>query len=132
MSSLSEITAPAGTPFAFLSALCDASFDSVLLTDATPAGAIVYANAAFTALTGYSLDSVRGKSPKILQGAGTQQSVIQRLTDALREGGCFEGKAVNYRLDGTAFIMHWRVVPVRVEGVIKYWLAVQRECSSSA
>ena len=129
---LSEIFAPAGTALAFLTALCDASFDSVLLTDATPAGSIVYANAAFRALTGYSPEAVHGKNPKILQGAGTDARVLERLTAALKEGGTFEGKAVNYKQDGTAFIMHWRVVPVRVDGAVKYWLAIQREAGSTA
>jgi hypothetical protein len=40
------------------------------------------------------------------------------------------GKAINYKNDGTAFIMHWRVVPVRVEGVVVFWLAIQREAGS--
>jgi hypothetical protein len=40
------------------------------------------------------------------------------------------GKAINYKNDGTAFIMHWRVVPVRVEGVVVFWLAIQREAGT--
>jgi PAS domain S-box-containing protein len=75
-----------------LTALCDASFDSILVTDATPAGNIVYANAAFRALTGYSLEAVRGKSPKILQGPATDARVLERLTSVLKAGdGTFEG-----------------------------------------
>ena len=40
------------------------------------------------------------------------------------------GKAINYKSDKTAFIMHWRVVPVRVEGKIVFWLAIQREAGT--
>jgi hypothetical protein len=40
------------------------------------------------------------------------------------------GKAINYKNDGTAFIMHWRVVPVRVDGAVVFWLAIQREAGS--
>ena len=36
-----------------LKALADNSFDSVLITDATKAGKIIYANKAFKVLTGY-------------------------------------------------------------------------------
>jgi hypothetical protein len=90
--SLSEIVLPAGAAMQMLTALCDASFDSVLVTDATSAGNIVYANAAFRALTGYSLEAVRGKSPKILQGPATDARVIERLTSMLKSGdGAFEG-----------------------------------------
>ena len=131
MSSLSEIVAPAGSALGFLTALCDASFDSVCLCDTD--SKIVYTNPAFSRLTGYPLEAVRGKNPKILQGAGTDSRVLERLTTCLKDGeGSFEGKAVNYKLDGTAFIMHWRVVPVRVDGAIKFWLAIQREAGSTA
>jgi PAS domain S-box-containing protein len=90
--SLSEIVLPAGAAMQMLTALCDASFDSILVTDATSSGNIVYANAAFRQLTGYSLEAVRGKSPKILQGAGTDARVLERLTSVLKSGdGSFEG-----------------------------------------
>jgi PAS domain-containing protein len=152
--SLSDIVLPAGAAMQMLTALCDASFDSILVTDATSAGNIVYANAAFRELTGYSLEAVRGKSPKILQGPATDARVLERLTSMLKSGdGTFEGtnqptrylmllsyfclihpfpagKAINYKNDSTAFIMHWRVVPVRVEGVVTFWLAIQREAGS--
>jgi PAS domain S-box-containing protein len=90
--SLSEIVLPAGAAMQMLTALCDASFDSILVTDATPAGSIIYANAAFRELTGYSLDAVRGKSPKILQGPATDARVLDRLISVLKAGdGTFEG-----------------------------------------
>ena len=127
--SLAEIIAPFGNAQAFVTALCDASFDAVLLTDATT-GNIVYTNAAFRDLTGYSLDAVRGKSPRLLQGAGTDARVLERLSVAIKEGGNFEGKAINYKSDGTAFIMHWRVVPIKVADTIRYWMAIQREAGS--
>ena len=104
-------------------------FDSLLLTD--PAGSIFYANAAFRSLTGYTLESVMGKSPRLLQGAGTDARVLERLSTSMKEGGTFEGKAINYKSDSTPFIMHWRVVPVKVDGAIVYWLAVQREAGSA-
>jgi hypothetical protein len=90
--SLSEIVLPPGAALPMLMALCDASFDSILVTDATSAGNIVYANAAFRALTGYSLEAVRGKSPKILQGPATDARVLERLNSVLKSGdGSFEG-----------------------------------------
>ena len=88
--SLSDIVLPAGAALQTLTALCDASFDSVLVTDVT--GTIVFANAAFRQLTGYSLEAVRGKNPKILQGPATDARVLERLTSVLKAGdGTFEG-----------------------------------------
>ena len=106
------------------------SFDSVVVTDTSKAGKIIYANAAFTKLTGYKVDEVIGKTPRILQGAATDKAVITRLAKALQKGTRFEGKAINYKKDGTPFIMFWRVVPVKNRTKIVAWVAIQREGAS--
>ena len=62
-----------------LQVLADSSFDSVLITDASKAGKIIYANKAFKALTGYDPASVVGKTPRILQGPATDKRVLKRL-----------------------------------------------------
>jgi PAS domain S-box-containing protein len=116
-----------GEPIALLKVLAENSFDSILITDATVQAKIVYANKAFSKLTGYASDEVVGKTPKFLQGAGTDKKVIERLAAALKAGKKFEGRAINYKKDGTPFIMHWRVLPVRSGKKITAWLAIQRE-----
>jgi hypothetical protein len=65
-----------------------------------------------------------------LQGAATDKTVIARLNKTLSAGGRFEGKAINYKKDGTPFMMHWRVVPVKLGKDTSVWLAIQRETSS--
>ena len=77
------------------------SFDAILITDATKETKIVYANKAFKKLTGYDPQEVLGKTPGILQGVGTDKKEIARLDKALKADGRFEGKAINYRKDGT-------------------------------
>ena len=110
-----------------LKSLVDNSFDSILITDATKAGKIIYANTAFKNLTGYSRNEVIGKTPRILQGPATDKKVLDRLRNALSNGTSFEGKAINYKKNGSPFIMHWRVVPAKVGKEAKVWLAIQRE-----
>jgi PAS domain S-box-containing protein len=110
-----------------LQVLMEASYDSILITDATAAAKIIYANNAFKTLTGYAPSEVIGKTPRILQGTGTDRKVIARLGKALKKGGKFEGRAINYRKDGTPFIMYWRVLPVKVATQTKFWVAIQRE-----
>ncbi|NNE84708.1 MAG: PAS domain S-box protein [Alphaproteobacteria bacterium] len=110
-----------------LKALVDNSFDSILITDATKAGKILYANKAFKRLTGYSQAEVVGKTPRILQGPATDKNVLDRLRKALSKGNSFEGRAINYKKNGSPFIMHWRVVPAKVGKEAKVWLAIQRE-----
>ena len=112
-----------------LKVLAENSFDSILITDATAKGKITYANKAFKKLTGHDPSEVVGKTPRILQGKGTDKKVIERLSVALKSGGKFEGKAINYKKDGTPFIMYWRVLPIKVGKKIEAWLAIQREGS---
>ena len=117
------------TSLTLLKVIAENSFDSIVITDATASGKIVYANKAFKKLTGHNPSDVIGKTPRILQGAATDKKVINRLAVALKSGGKFEGKTINYRKDGTPFIMYWRVLPVKVGRKIEAWLAIQREGS---
>ena len=117
------------TSIAMLKVLADSRFDSILITDATTQGRIIYANKSFKKLTGHEPSRVIGKTPRILQGAGTDKKVIDRLAAALKLGKKFEGKAINYKKDGTPFIMYWRVLPIKIGKKIQAWVAIQREGS---
>ncbi len=120
----------AETSLALLKVLAENSFDSILITDATVKGKVIYANKAFKTLTGHDPAEVIGKTPRILQGVGTDKKVIARLNTALKSGKKFEGKAINYKKDGTPFIMYWRVLPIKAGKTIEAWVAIQREGSS--
>lgn len=111
-----------------LKVLTDNSFDSILVTDTK--SVILYANEAFKTLTGYDPAEVIGKTPQILQGDATDKKTIGRLASVLQSGDKFEGRAINYRKDGTAFIMHWRVLPVNIGHGDGVWVAIQREGST--
>ena len=125
-----NILATPGLSRPLLEVLADNSFDSILITDNSKDGKIVYANKAFKKLTGYDPSEVIGLTPRILQGAGTDQRVTDKLRDALKTGGKFEGKAINYKKDGTPFIMYWRVLPIKLGRNIEAWIAIQREGAS--
>jgi len=113
---------------AVFDALVENCFDSVMIAEATPKSPIVYVNKAFTDLTGYSREEVLGKSPGFLQGAGTDASVLQQLHADMEAGRVFEGKAINYRKDGSPFVMWWRVIPVTSNAAQpSYFVAFQRE-----
>lgn len=118
------------TNLALLRVLAENSFDSILITDSTDEGTIIYANPAFETLTGFNRTEVIGKTPRILQGVGTDEKVINRLSHALKAGIQFEGKAINYKKDGTPFIMYWRVLPIKSGETIEAWVAIQREGSA--
>ena len=114
-----------------LQALANLNFDSVMITEATGdpgASRIVFVNRRFTELTGYSADEVMGDTPGMLQGERTDPEVIERLADDLRGGRTFHGQTINYRKDGTAFGIEWKVTPVQDDaGNATHYVAVQRE-----
>jgi PAS domain S-box-containing protein len=124
---LEKILQQADVSLKVLKVLMENSFDSILITDATVSGKIIYANKAFKKLTGYDPSEVIGKTPRILQGIGTDKKVIAQLAQCLKDDDRFEGKAINYKKDTTPFIMHWRVLPVKVGKNTKVWVAIQRE-----
>ena len=109
-------------------AIVSSSFDSVMVCDAADKTPIVFVNRAFSELTGYSFEEVKGKSPSLLQGPDTDPAVIDRLRKDLQSGNCFEGRAINYCKDGTPFTMHWRVTPVQSDDCkVRHFIAVQRK-----
>ncbi len=113
---------------ASLRAVADHSFDSIMITSAGKGSPILYVNKAFTALTGYSARSVIGKSPALLQGPATEKALLDELRRCMQKGKVFEGRAVNYDSKKRPFVMHWRVVPVKLAKgkPAEYFIAIQR------
>jgi PAS domain S-box-containing protein len=113
-----------------LEASMEESFNSIVITEAGPGYPIIYVNSAFCELTGYGPHEVMGKSPSILQGPETDPEVLNRLNRDLSEGKLFYGKAINYRKDGSLFMMEWKIAPIRNEkDEITHYLAIQREAT---
>jgi len=114
-----------------LEASMEESFNSIIITEAGPGYPIIYVNPAFCNLTGYGPHEVIGKSPSLLQGPNTDPEVVSRLSRDLNEGRLFYGKAINYRKDGSQFMMEWKIAPITNEkDEITHYLAIQREASA--
>lgn len=114
-------------------AIVECAEDSVIVTDAeleAPGPTIRYVNPAFTRLTGYSSGQAVGRSPRILQGPGSDPAVLRRIAAALRRGEPGEGKVVNYRRDGKPYWINLRIVPLfGPAGDIRQFAAFQRDCT---
>ena len=103
------------------------SFDAIMITENKPKYPIVFVNQSFADMTGYEKEELVGKSPTILQGPKTDRAVLDRLRRDISEGNIFHGQAVNYRKDGSEFMMEWKIAPVRNEnGEITHYLAIHR------
>jgi len=106
------------------------SFGGIMITEATPGYPILYVNPAFCQMTGYGPQEILSQSPVILQGPKTDPAVLERLSQDIMAGRLFHGRAVNYRKDGSEFMMEWKIAPIRnVEGEISHYLAIQKDVS---
>ena len=108
------------------------SWNAIVITDADLAAGcrVQIANPAFCAMTGYSLDELRGRTLSMLQGPETDPAVIDHLRACLREARFFEGITTNYRKDGSSYIVRWNISPVRDEdGVLTHFISVQQDIS---
>jgi len=93
-----------------------------------PGPQIIYVNPAFSRLTGYQRQELVGQTPRILQGEETSRETLRRLREALGRGDPFEDEAVNYRKDGTPFIMRWYVEALRNrKGEITHYYGLLRD-----
>jgi len=106
--------------------------DSVLITEAEPCDPpgprILYANEAFTRTTGYTLEDVLGKTPRILQGRRSDRKALDRIKAALQSWQPVEVELINYRKDGTPFWVELSIAPVADErGWYTHWISIQRD-----
>lgn len=106
-------------------------YDSIVITTLEleePGPKIVYVNDGFTRMTGYSKEEVLGKTPRILQGPKTDRKVLDTLKDRLQKGQAFFGHTVNYKKDGTEFIIQWDIHPLtNKEGEVTHWVSYQHD-----
>jgi PAS domain S-box-containing protein len=114
-----------------LRAAVEASGEAILITSAEldePGPCIEYVNPAFTRMTGYEVNEILGRTPRLLQGAGTDRTVLDRMRAALAVGSPFQGEALNYRKDNTPYVVEWLITPLRdVDGRITHWVSTQRD-----
>jgi PAS domain S-box-containing protein len=95
--------------------------DGVMVTQAEPGAAqgeprIIYTNPAFTRLTGYSSDELRGRSPELLWSAARGGAgPVEQLDRALSQGTPIELEMVHKRRDGIDLWVDMSVVPIRGE-----------------
>ncbi|WP_244913950.1 PAS domain-containing protein, partial [Methylobacterium frigidaeris] len=97
-------------------AALDSIGEAVVVTSSQlswPGPIIEYVNEVFCLMTGYSAGEIIGSTPRILQGPLTNRAVLDRLRSDLEAREYFQGAAINYRKDGTTYLLHWHITPLR-------------------
>ncbi len=123
--------ASVGGELAVFRRLADAAYDAVLITDAqidSPGPRIVYVNESLCQMTGYRPEELIGQTPRIFQGPETDRAVLDELRICLEQGRAFEGSTVNYRRDGSPYLLQWKTEPVLGKtGHPSYFVSVQKD-----
>lgn len=99
---------------------------SVIITDTS--GNIEYVNPKFEEITGYRLDEVKGRTPRLLKTGYTSESEYQRLWQAIMAGETWWGEFLNRKKSGELFWEYASISPIRDNaGKITRFLAVKED-----
>ena len=126
-----QLTNALGVSQPLLKAAVESANDAIIITEARleePGPLIEYVNPAFARMTGWGVDEIIGKNPRVLQGPKTDRGLLRRLRDDLANRRSFHGETINYRKDGTEYTVEWRITPLFDEaGEVVKWVAIQRD-----
>src|SRR5271157_3470755 len=109
-----------------------ASAEGITIADARlPDNPLIYANAGFERLTGYSVAEVLGRNCRFLQGPGTDPATLDTLRTAIREKRAVTVQLLNYRKDGTVFWNRLSITPVEdASGAVTHFIGVQSDVTA--
>ncbi len=105
--------------------------DVVIITEAMPivdSPPIVFVNEAFTTMTGYAADEVRGKTLSFLHGPKTDPNELVRVRDLLAAGKSARMEIIDYAKDGREFWAEGEMTPLMDDrGVVTHIVVVARD-----
>ncbi|OFV88040.1 MAG: hypothetical protein A2V74_07105 [Acidobacteria bacterium RBG_16_70_10] len=109
-------------------AALEAAANAIVITDRE--GRITWTNPAFTRLTGWGREEVRGQNPRILKSGSHDLSFYEEMWRTLLSGRVWQGEMVNRRKDGNLYVEEQTITPVRCErGEITHFIAVKVDVS---
>ncbi|NOZ12970.1 MAG: PAS domain S-box protein [Acidobacteria bacterium] len=100
--------------------------EGVMVTDSD--GEIIFVNRAYEQMTGYPLEELIGKNPRILKSGKQDMEFYRKLWGTITSGKTWQGKLINKRKDGKLYHEQATVFPVSGKGGnIQYFAAVKRD-----
>jgi len=104
----------------------EAAANAIIITDGK--GAIVWANAAFTTYTGYTVAEALGKKMGLLKSGKHDPVFYQNLWKTISSGSVWRGDIINRRKDGTFYPEEMTITPMKnSQGVITHFIAVKQD-----
>ncbi|AZI44070.1 diguanylate cyclase [Deinococcus psychrotolerans] len=106
----------------------DSATNGIVISLNTPELPIVYCNAAFRQLTGYSNEEILGHNCRFLQGEDTDPKARAQMRTAFAAGEPVDLVILNYKKDGTPFWNALNIGPLRhEEGQVTHFIGVQTD-----
>jgi len=107
-------------------AALEAVANGVVITDAQ--GTILWVNAAFTRMTGYTSAEAIGQNPRLLKSGEHPPAFYQDLWSTIASGKSWTGEMTNRRKDGSVYVEEQTITPVlNAGGNPAYFIAVKHD-----
>lgn len=98
----------------------------ILITD--PKGNIEYVNPTFTKLTGYTIDEIVGKNPRLLKSNKQSNEFYKNLWDTIKSGNDWHGELCNVKKGGDYYWESVSISPLaNPEGVITNYVKASED-----
>ncbi|MBU1666495.1 MAG: diguanylate cyclase, partial [Gammaproteobacteria bacterium] len=112
----------------FFARVVECAREAFMVTDTN--GVIVAVNPAFTAITGYRVDEVLGRTPAMLKSGRQDSDFYRALWTALQRDGLWEGEIWDRRRDGEIYPKWLSITTVRDEsGQASHYVAAFTDIS---
>ena len=110
-------------------AALNSAANGIVITDVS--ATVVWANPAFTRMTGISLVEAVGNKPSEMLNAGQQDAEFyHRMWETILDGRVWSGEVVNRRKDGSLYDEALTISPVTdINGRIQHFVAIKQDIS---
>lgn len=106
----------------------ESTAEAILITDTN--NNVVAVNDAFTQMSGYSFDEVKGRNPRILSSGQHGVDFFRDMWKSLHEGGFWQGEIIDRNKAGKLYYKHMAINVVKdMQGVITHYVSIASDIS---
>ncbi len=110
-------------------AALDAAANGIAITDVN--GNTVWVNPAFTRMTGYDMEEIRGKNLRVLKSGNHDKAFYTQLWRTILAGQVWQGEMTNRRKDGSLYVEEQTITPVRDERrELTHFIAIKQDVTA--
>ncbi len=110
------------------SSALEAAANGIIITDVE--GIIIWANKALSSLTGYSLNEMVGKTPRIFKSGKMGKEFYASLWERINQGEVWSGEVINRKKNGEFYTEEMIITPISTEsGKVTNFIAIKQDIS---